>query len=111
MKKMIAYCGLDCEKCDAYVATVNDDRALREKTAAFWSKLNGVEILPEQINCEGCRADGVKTVFCESLCEIRQCALSGRFETCGSCPEVNVCPKAEKVIGNNEEARTNLALV
>ena len=22
MKKMIAYCGLDCEKCDAYLATV-----------------------------------------------------------------------------------------
>lgn len=31
MKKMIAYCGLDCEKCDAYLATVNDDRELREK--------------------------------------------------------------------------------
>lgn len=28
---MIAYCGLDCEKCDAYLATINDDQALREK--------------------------------------------------------------------------------
>ena len=33
MKKMTGYCGLDCEKCDAYIATVNDDQALREKTA------------------------------------------------------------------------------
>ena len=24
MNKMIAYCGLDCEKCDAYLATIND---------------------------------------------------------------------------------------
>ena len=31
MRKMIAYCGLDCEKCDAYIATVRDDQALREK--------------------------------------------------------------------------------
>ena len=31
MRKMIAYCGLDCEKCDAYLATLHDDQALREK--------------------------------------------------------------------------------
>ena len=33
MNKMIAYCGLDCEKCDAYLATINDDHELRRKTA------------------------------------------------------------------------------
>lgn len=27
MKKTIGYCGLDCEKCDAYMATINDDQA------------------------------------------------------------------------------------
>ena len=75
MKKMIAYCGLDCEKCDAYLATLHDDQALCEKTAKVWSELNHVPILPEHINCLGCRADGIKTVFCDSLCEIRQCAL------------------------------------
>ena len=74
MKKMIAYCGLDCEKCEAYLATVNDDQALRVKTAELWSKLNHASITPEQINCLGCRAEGVKTIFCESLCSIRQCA-------------------------------------
>ena len=31
MKKFIAYCGLDCEKCDAYKATQNNDNALRGK--------------------------------------------------------------------------------
>ena len=40
MKKMIGYCGLDCEKCDAYLATINDDQALREKTAKLWAELN-----------------------------------------------------------------------
>ena len=47
MKTMIAFCGLDCEQCDAYLATVRDDRALREKTAKLWSELNHVEILPD----------------------------------------------------------------
>ena len=68
MRKTIAYCGLDCEKCDAYLATVNDDNALREITARLWSELNQVEITAEQINCEGCRTDGLKTVYCDSLC-------------------------------------------
>ena len=48
MKKLIAYCGLDCEKCDAYIATQNDDQALRKKTAELWTQLNGMELL--QIN-------------------------------------------------------------
>ena len=85
MRKMIAYCGLDCEKCDAYIATINDDQELREKTAKAWSELNQVPILPEHINCQGCRAEGIKTVFCDSLCEIRQCALKKSVETCGDC--------------------------
>lgn len=75
MKKMIAYCGLDCEKCDAYIATINDDQKLREKTAKLWAELNNAPILPEQINCQGCRVDGLKTVFCDSICGIRQCAM------------------------------------
>ena len=41
MKEMIGYCGLDCEKCDAYLATIHDDQALREKTAKLWAELNG----------------------------------------------------------------------
>ena len=50
MKKLIAYCGLDCEKCDARKATLGNDNALREKVAKLWSELNGVEITPEMIN-------------------------------------------------------------
>ena len=51
MKKMIAYCGLDCEKCDAYLATINDNQDLRKKTAKLWAKLKNAPILPEHINC------------------------------------------------------------
>ena len=108
MKKMIAYCGLDCEECDAYLATRNNDDALRAKTAKLWSELNGVEITPEMINCEGCRADGAKTPFCESLCPIRQCALGKEFETCGGCADMDACEKVAMVISNNEEALRNL---
>ena len=64
----MAYCGLDCETCDARLATIRDDDELRKKTADLWTELNGVEITPAMINCLGCRVDGPKTPFCESLC-------------------------------------------
>ena len=108
MKKLIAYCGLDCEKCEAYIATQNNDNALREKVAKEWSELNSVEITPEMINCEGCRVDGVKTPFCDKYCQIRQCALHKAFETCGNCAEMESCQTVGMVISNNAEAAENL---
>lgn len=75
MKNLVACCGLDCETCDARVATLNNDNALREKTAKLWSQLNEVPITPDMINCLGCRTEGVKTPFCDKLCPIRQCVL------------------------------------
>lgn len=63
---MIAYCGIDCSKCDAYIATITNDSELKTKTAKDWSKLNNVTILPEHINCNECRKDGAKTIFCSN---------------------------------------------
>lgn len=108
MKNMIAYCGLDCEKCEAYLATINDDQVLREKTAKLWTELNNALILPEQINCQGCRAEGVKTVFCDSLCCIRQCAIKKGVTTCGDCPDMEKCQTVGVIISNNPEALEHL---
>lgn len=108
MKEYIAYCGLDCEKCEARIATVNNDDDLRKKVAKHWSELNGIEITPEMINCEGCRLDGKKTVFCDSLCRIRQCALKKNHETCGSCENMEGCENLKMITGNNKDAYNNL---
>ena len=108
MRDMIAYCGLDCEKCDAYLATINNDQVLREKTAKLWAELNNAPILPEQINCEGCRVNGMKTVYCDHLCPIRQCALKKGVTTCGDCPGFEECQRIGQIITNNPAARENL---
>lgn len=108
MKKLIACCGLDCETCEARIATLNDDDALREKTARLWSEMNGEEITPEMIRCEGCRADGAKTPYCDSLCPIRQCALGKGYETCGDCAELDGCQTLGMVTSDNAEALGNL---
>jgi len=110
MNRFIACCGLNCEACEARLATINNDDALRAKIAKLWSELNGVEITPEMINCEGCRIDGAKTPYCETLCPIRQCVLGKKLGTCGDCAEIRTCEKAGMILGNNEEARLNLGL-
>lgn len=108
MDRMIAVCGLDCETCEARLATVNDDNKSRVKVAKLWTELNGVEIPPADINCEGCRMDGSKTPFCDSLCEIRKCAVSKGFETCGECNSLEPCEIVKMITGNNEEALMRL---
>ena len=104
MNKYIAYCGLDCENCEARIATINNDEALRRKVAALWSELNNANITPEMINCSGCRIDGVKTPYCDSLCPIRACAKERELETCGNCPDMKTCEKLCAITQNNEEA-------
>ena len=108
MNGFIAYCGLNCETCEARMATMNHDDTLREKVAKLWSELNGVEITPEMIHCVGCRIDGAKTPYCESLCPIRQCALGRKVETCGSCHEMDACKQLGAIIGNNADVYRNL---
>ena len=108
MRDYIAYCGLDCEVCEARLATINDDNDLREKVAKHWTELNGVEITPEMINCVGCRIDGVKTPYCDSMCQIRKCGMSKGYETCGNCSDMDSCEKIAMIIKNNPKALSNL---
>jgi len=108
MNDYIAYCGLDCEICEARLATVKDDNVLRGKVAKLWSELNNAEITPEMINCMGCRIPGAKTPYCDSICPIRRCALEKKVETCGDCGEMETCDKLGMIIQNNEDARRNL---
>ena len=108
MKNYIAFCGLDCETCEARMVTIQNDDALRKKVAKLWSELNGVEITPEMINCVGCRIDGVKTPYCESLCPIRQCAVKKGVETCGNCSEMESCEKLGAITEHNSDALKRL---
>ena len=108
MNKYIAYCGLDCETCEARIATVHQDDALRRQVAKEWSELNGVEITPEMIHCVGCRIDGPKTPYCESLCPIRQCAAKKQIQTCGTCPEMKTCEKLSAIRNGNPDALRRL---
>lgn len=109
MKPLIACCGLDCESCDARLATVGDDDALREKTAQKWSVMNNApEITAATINCLGCRTDGVKFAYCSDYCEIRKCVNEKGFHTCGDCAELDECQVVGAIFQHHPGARENL---
>lgn len=108
MKQLIACCGIDCEACDARIATLNNDKALREATAEKWRVMYGApNITAESINCVGCRIDGPKVGHC-SECEIRNCAQTKGLNTCGDCPELDTCQTVGFVLQHVPGARENL---
>ena len=108
LKQLIACCGLDCEMCDARIATVGNDDELREKTARKWSIMNNTEITPAMINCVSCRAGGVKTVYCSDMCEIRKCVHEKGFDTCGECERLDDCHTVGAIFQHNPTAKENL---
>ena len=90
MEKIIAYCGIDCAECGAYKALQNNDQALREKTAAEWTKAHNFNFTPDMINCTSCKGNGVQVGHC-SECEIRKCASGKNVVNCGACGEFKAC--------------------
>ncbi len=104
---MIGYCGIDCVQCEAFIATRNDDNKLRAKVAEEWGKLNNVPISPEHINCTGCKSEGVKTYYCDQLCEIRKCATAKLVSTCADCSEY-YCSSLAKIFRSVPQAKATL---
>jgi hypothetical protein len=95
MKYMLGYCGVECSKCPAYIATIENNDELRRSYAAEQSEFYGMEIPPERINCVGCLEDGEHLGYC-SMCEIRRCCREKGLETCADCADY-VCGELEKV--------------
>ena len=107
MEKIIAYCGLDCAECGAYLAHKNNDQALRVKTAAEWTKAHNFNFTPDMINCSSCKGTGVLVGHC-SECEIRKCAGGKGVVNCGACAEFNTCKKLNELIAQVPNAKENL---
>ena len=107
MDQIIAFCGIVCSKCPAYIAKQNNDDELRKKTAAQWSKEFSSDIKPQDVNCDGClSSDGVVIQYCQ-VCEIRKCGLERKVENCAYCDEY-VCDLLEKWFKNVPAAKETL---
>ena len=90
MEKQIAYCGVNCAECDAYLAMKNNDQALRKKAAVEFSEVFEQNYTPDMMNCIGCKDGSVLLPHC-SDCEIRKCASEKDVVNCGACSEFKTC--------------------
>jgi hypothetical protein len=68
----LCYCGHDCSRCLTYVATVNNDNALRAASAKFYNDEFNIDIPLEKLRCMGGRSDEI-------------------FEGCKDCPYMKCC--------------------
>lgn len=104
---MKAYCGINCEKCETFIATKNNDDTMRKEIAKKWSKMYNADIKPEHIHCTGCKGDGIKFHHCENTCQIRKCAIPKNIENCTQCDEY-VCDKLKEMFKMAPELEQNL---
>ena len=105
MKKIVAYCGLVCSSCPAFLATQADDDNSREKTAAYYTQKYGLSLKAEDINCDGCKSETGRLIgYCQS-CEIRKCNRAKGLDNCAVC-DAKPCEKLSKFHEFSPEAKT-----
>lgn len=79
---MVAYCCLECDKCEVYIATKNNDDELRAKVAKQW-KMDA-----EKLYCDGCKSENA--LF---NCDAKKCAIARGLPTCAHCDDFPSCDK------------------
>ena len=82
--KMIAACGLDCEKCDIYKAS--DDPELAQKFVDWFKRERNEDVAISQIRCAGCR--GERAEHWSPDCWILKCCVDEKgHDFCFQCDE------------------------
>lgn len=110
MERMIAYCGLVCADCDAYKATQNNDDRLRAEVAAKWTGEYKHPFKPEDIDCDGCLPDTIKSIGHLNICPVRKCGMSKGVKNCGWCADYS-CDKTEEFFKMVPDCRKTLDAV
>lgn len=100
MNMMISYCGLTCNTCPIYLATIEGDelrkQQLREAIAKQCAEQYNLKLHLEDItDCDGCRANTGRLFSGCVECEIRKCAIERKIKTCAFCDDY-ACKKLEK---------------
>ena len=108
MNKMIAFCGLTCTDCAAYLATqANDYAALRRVRDQWREEYNAPQMTVDDVACDGCLVDGLKCGHCAE-CDIRACGQSRGVANCAHCTDYATCEKLERFFGFVSDAKAVL---
>jgi hypothetical protein len=108
MDKMIAYCGLVCTDCEAYVATqANDLAALERMAARAREQFNKPDLTIESAMCDGCLSNSERLCGYCFECQVRACGMERGVVNCAHCSDY-VCDKLEAFFGMAPDARVTL---
>jgi hypothetical protein len=104
--QLLAYCGLDCSQCPAYIATQAEDISKLTALAGEWFDGATDHTI---ILCDGCKPNGRDARIMKwcSDCPTRDCAMEREVENCAFCSDYG-CPKLLKVFEHSVEAKINL---
>ncbi len=116
---MIAFCGVTCTDCPAYIATQAGDREAMEQVLAHWrADFNVPHITLEDVTCDGCLTEGGRlSGYCADFCKVRPCALARGVPNCAHCAEypcanlqrlLEVCDDVEGFFAFVRRARATL---
>jgi hypothetical protein len=108
MNEMIAYCGLDCHDCEAFVATMNNDDEKRRVVAEKWSREFNTNLKSEDIHCTGCISRGTNLFSHCHVCTIRKCGIEKGVLNCAYCDDY-LCQKLNDFLTMVPGAKVKLA--
>ena len=83
-KWFIAVCGLNCARCDIYLAYHGNEK-LRDEIIEWFKKERNETVKPEQMRCDGCR--GPLDVHWSSECKMMLCARKRGLQHCFQCDD------------------------
>lgn len=104
---MVAYCGLVCSNCGAYIATRKNDDKKRQEVVAEWTKKYNYPFKIEDINCVGCTVTEGKHVGHCGMCQIRKCGQEKGVINCAYCVDYS-CAKTDEFLKMVPEAKKTL---
>ena len=98
--RIIAYCGIGCSECSAYIATQSGDRSALERVAAQWQEEYNLErVTIKDVTCDGCLGEGGRKGAHCFECDIRACGQARGVVNCAHCPDY-ACERLESFFGS-----------
>ncbi len=108
MTQYLAYCGIDCAGCEAYLATQANDTAAQRALLEKWRvEYKSPGMTMAAVTCDGCTSTGRLGGYCHE-CPVRACGVEKGVQNCAYCEDYSGCETLHPFIANVPGALDNL---
>jgi len=110
MSDHTAMCGFDCRRCPVFIATRNEDAAMKAQLLDEYFKEYPDTTLAD-LNCDGCLAASGRIFRKCAGCAIRVCGLERAVATCADCAAYPDCDKLQTLFTHSPNAKAALEAI